>query len=85
MATTLSESETSEIIEMALSDHVSFQDIQKLYGLREKDVKKTHARKPQRRLLQSMAKKGERIFKSPRALQVGTALSREPSISLSND
>jgi len=40
MAITLTESETSEIIEMALSDHVSFQDIQKLYGLREKDVKK---------------------------------------------
>lgn len=39
MATTLTESETSEIIEMALSDHVSFQDIRKLYGLREKDVK----------------------------------------------
>lgn len=39
MATILSESEKSEVIEMALSDHVSFQDIQKLYGLREKDVK----------------------------------------------
>ena len=39
MATTLTESEKSEIIEMALSDHVSFQDIRKLYGLREKDVK----------------------------------------------
>lgn len=39
MANALSESETSEVIEMALSDHVSFQDIQKLYGLREKDVK----------------------------------------------
>ena len=40
MAITLKKSETSEIIEMALSDHVSFQDIQKLYGLKEKDVKK---------------------------------------------
>ena len=40
MAITLTKSETSEIIEMALSDHVSFQDIQKLYGLKEKDVKK---------------------------------------------
>ena len=39
MATKLTESETSEIIEMALSDHVSFQDIKKQYGLREKDVK----------------------------------------------
>jgi uncharacterized protein (TIGR03643 family) len=39
MATKLNESETSEIIEMALSDHVSFQDIKKQYGLREKDVK----------------------------------------------
>ena len=29
----------SAIIEMALSDHVSFADIQTEYGLREKDVK----------------------------------------------
>ena len=34
-----SESEKSEIIEMALSDHVSFKDIRKQYGLLEKDVK----------------------------------------------
>ena len=39
MATTLSESAKSEVIEMALSDHASFHNIQKLYGLREKDVK----------------------------------------------
>ena len=39
MKNILSESEKSEVIEMALSDHVSFQDIQKLYGLREKNVK----------------------------------------------
>ena len=39
MAITLTESEKSEIIEMALSDHVSFKDIHKQYGLREKDVK----------------------------------------------
>jgi len=36
----LSESETGEIIEMALSDHVSFQSIKNLYGIEEKDVKK---------------------------------------------
>jgi uncharacterized protein (TIGR03643 family) len=39
MANILSESEKSEVIEMALSDHVSFYDILKLYSLREKDVK----------------------------------------------
>ena len=39
MTTTLTESEISEIIEMALSDHVTFQDIRKQYGLREKDVR----------------------------------------------
>tara|TARA_B100001093_G_C26178277_1_gene738684 strand:+ start:81 stop:290 length:210 start_codon:yes stop_codon:yes gene_type:complete len=33
-------SEKSEIIEMALSDHVSFQQIKILYGIGEKDVKK---------------------------------------------
>ena len=35
-----SESEKSEIIEMALSDHTSFKSIKELYGIREKDVKK---------------------------------------------
>ena len=36
----LSESEKGEIIEMALSDHISFKSIEKLYGLRETEVKK---------------------------------------------
>jgi len=35
-----SESEKSEIIELALSDHASFQNIFELYGIGEKDVKK---------------------------------------------
>ena len=35
-----SDSEKSEIIEMALSDHISFKQIQQLYDIREKDVKK---------------------------------------------
>ena len=35
-----SEKEYSEIIEMALSDHIPFLTIRKLYGLREKEVKK---------------------------------------------
>ena len=38
--TIFSESEKSEIIELALSDHVSFKNIQNLYGIGEKDVKK---------------------------------------------
>ena len=33
-------SEISEIIEMALSDHVSFGQIEKQFGIKEKDVKK---------------------------------------------
>jgi len=39
MTSALTESEISEVIEMALSDHVSFENIKKLYGLRERDVK----------------------------------------------
>ena len=35
-----SEKEYSEIIEMALSDDIPFSTIRKLYGLREKEVKK---------------------------------------------
>ena len=34
-----SESEKSEIIELALSDHVSFDTIKSIYGLSENDVK----------------------------------------------
>ena len=36
----LTKNEKSEIIEMALSDHTSFNHIKKLYGLKEDDVKK---------------------------------------------
>ena len=32
-------SEKSEIIEMALSDHISFKQIEIQYGIKEKDVK----------------------------------------------
>jgi uncharacterized protein (TIGR03643 family) len=32
--------EASDVIEMALSDHVSFANIKKLYGLSEKQVKR---------------------------------------------
>ncbi len=39
MKNKLTESEKGEIIEMALSDHVSFKNIYELYGLREKEVK----------------------------------------------
>ena len=35
-----SENEKSEIIELALSDHVSFENIKAIYGIGEKDVKK---------------------------------------------
>ena len=39
MKNKLTESEKGEVIEMALSDHVSFKNIYELYGLREKEVK----------------------------------------------
>ena len=35
-----SESEKSEIIELALSDHASFNNIKSIYGIGEKDVKR---------------------------------------------
>ena len=40
MKKNFSVSEISEIIEMALSDHISFGQIEKQYGIKEKDVKK---------------------------------------------
>ena len=36
----LSDAEKSDIIEMALSDHISFSDIKTLYGLNDDAVKK---------------------------------------------
>jgi uncharacterized protein (TIGR03643 family) len=35
----LLESEKSEIIEMALSDHISFKQIENQFGIKEKDIK----------------------------------------------
>jgi uncharacterized protein (TIGR03643 family) len=35
----LTDAQTSDIIQMALSDHVSFANIERAYGLAEKDVK----------------------------------------------
>lgn len=35
----LTNADLSEVVTMALSDHVSFADIQREFGLREKDVK----------------------------------------------
>ncbi len=35
----ISESDKSEIIEMALSDHASFENIKEVHGLRESEVK----------------------------------------------
>ena len=35
-----SDSEKSEIIELALSDHATFDNIKSIYGIGEKDVKK---------------------------------------------
>ena len=40
MKTKFTESQKSEIIEMALSDHISFGQIEKQFGIKEKDVKK---------------------------------------------
>ena len=39
-ADSLAESDLSEIIQMALSDHVTFSEIESQYGLREDQVKK---------------------------------------------
>ena len=62
----LTKNEKSEIIEMALSDHTSFNHIKRLYGLKEDDVKK---------LMRSNLKKGSyqawrkrvRVFSERRA------------------
>ena len=40
MVKKFSESEKSEIIELALSDHATFDNIKSIYGIGEKDVKR---------------------------------------------
>jgi len=53
----LTEAEISDVIQMALSDHVSFNDIRNQYGLAEKDVKKINESKFKNRILSNLAKK----------------------------
>ena len=62
----LSQSDISEIIQMALSDHVAFDDIYSLFGLKETDVKKIMRKnlklasyKTWRKRVQSFAKRRE--------------------------
>ena len=62
--------ETHEIIEMALSDNISFSDIRELYGLRENDVKRSNAKKSKTCKLRSLAQESSKIFKQEGALQM---------------
>ena len=62
----LSQSDISEIIQMALSDHVAFDDIYSQFGLKETDVKKIMRKnlklasyKTWRKRVQSFAKRRE--------------------------
>ena len=66
MTTELTEAEISEIIQMALSDHVSFGQIKQLYGLPEKDVK-TLMRKSLKRGSYEAWRKRVRQFSDRRA------------------
>ena len=52
--------DTDEIIEMALSDHTTFKQIENLYGLKEKQVKELMRKHLKRG--RSMAKARARIF-----------------------
>ena len=57
-ANELSPEHVSEIIQMALSDHVSFANIRAEYGVTDKQVKDTDARHAEKRELQDLAKTG---------------------------
>ena len=52
-----SESEKSEIIELALSDHATFDNIKSIYGIGEKDVKKLMRENLKSRSYQSWRKR----------------------------
>ena len=64
MKTKFTESQKSEIIEMALSDHITFDQIKNLFGIGEKDVKKL-MRAKQRRFYKAWRKR-VRIFSDRR-------------------
>ena len=62
-----SESEKSEIIELALSDHATFDNIKSIYGIGEKDVKKlmrenlkTHSYKSWRKRVREFSDRREK-------------------------
>ena len=58
-------SEISEIIEMALSDHISFRQIEKQFGIKEKDVKKL-MKKNLKEGSYKVWRKGVRVFSDRR-------------------
>ncbi len=62
----LDENEISEVIEMALSDHTSFAQIESLYGLRDNEVK-VLMRKHLRRGSYEAWRRRVRVFSDRRA------------------
>ena len=66
MVEKLTESEKSEIIEMALSDHTSFNHIKKLNDLKEDDVKKLMRSNLKKNSYQAWRKR-VRVFSNRRA------------------
>jgi len=62
MSQKLTEAEISDVIQMALSDHVSFNDIRNQYGLAEKDVKKINEIKSKNWILPNVEEKGPRLW-----------------------
>ena len=66
----LSAEEISEVIEMALSDHVSFENIQFQYGIDPNQVKLIMKKKHKTWLLQSLARARKGFFFQTQILQV---------------
>jgi hypothetical protein len=52
-----------EVIEMALSDHTSFKQIESLYGLKEKDVKRLMRQNLKPGSYARLAAPGTRLFR----------------------
>ena len=62
------ESEKSELVQMALSDHVSFKNIFDQYGLKEKETKKFMRANISPRAYKKLEKKSSHLFRSTREL-----------------
>ena len=68
----LTEAQVSEIVQMALSDHVAFSDIELQYGLKGARGCNSYATNPEDRFVSQLAQEGCGIREAQGTLQIGS-------------